>query len=138
MPETSEAAFANFSADYVVTVSEVLELKLTVTNLSPSAEFKYEECLHSYFTIGDIGAVSLKGLAGTKYLDKVAGGAEKLERTTPSWFPPKWTAFIWTRKQPSKSTTPSCAVKFWWRKRFGGDGGLESVDRQGEGHGRLW
>ncbi len=79
LPETSEAGFANFSADYVVTVGDVLELKLTVTNLSPSAEFKYEECLHSYFTIGDIGSVSLKGLKGTKYLDKVDGGAEKLE-----------------------------------------------------------
>jgi D-hexose-6-phosphate mutarotase len=79
LPETNEAGFANFEADYFVTVSEVLEVKLTVTNKSSSEEFKYEDCLHSYFTIGDIGSVAVKGLKGVRYLDKVDGGAEKTE-----------------------------------------------------------
>jgi D-hexose-6-phosphate mutarotase len=64
--------------DYVVTVNESLGLELLVTNKSQEA-FTFENCLHTYFEVGDISSVSLKGLKGVKYLDKVANFAEKQE-----------------------------------------------------------
>jgi D-hexose-6-phosphate mutarotase len=79
LPETNEAGFAGFTADYAVKLGEALSVELTVTNVSAGAEFKYEECLHSYFTVGDISAATVKGLKGTRYLDKVDGGVEKME-----------------------------------------------------------
>jgi D-hexose-6-phosphate mutarotase len=79
LPETAEAGFSGFAAEYTVTVGDALEVKLTVTNSAASGDFKFEACLHSYFTVGEIAATSLKGLKGTKYIDKVDGGAEKTE-----------------------------------------------------------
>ncbi|MBU6409704.1 MAG: D-hexose-6-phosphate mutarotase, partial [Verrucomicrobia bacterium] len=41
----------------------------------------FENCLHTYFAVGDITRVSICGLQGLHYLDKAgdAGGARKLE-----------------------------------------------------------
>ena len=56
-PEAAE--FPPFDADYIVTVSDTLQFQLVVANASPDKEFVYEECLHTYFAVGDIGAVSV-------------------------------------------------------------------------------
>lgn len=80
LPEYPEAsAFPGFSVEYVVTVAESLGLELLVTNKSQDEAFTFENCLHTYFEVGDIGAVSVKGLKGANYLDKVANFAEKKE-----------------------------------------------------------
>jgi D-hexose-6-phosphate mutarotase len=80
LPEPREAAgFGPFIADYVVTVGEALDLKLSVANNSPDREFCFEDCLHAYFSVGDIGGVSITGLAGVTYLDKAADFVEKTE-----------------------------------------------------------
>ncbi|MFZ1411743.1 MAG: D-hexose-6-phosphate mutarotase [Micropruina sp.] len=50
--------------------AEALVVELTVTN-SGTAEFSYEEALHTYLTIGDIAQVELTGLDKSRYLDKV-------------------------------------------------------------------
>jgi D-hexose-6-phosphate mutarotase len=68
--ETKTMWPVDFSANYMVTVGEELHLSLTVTNTGTSP-FKFEEALHNYFTIGDIEAVSIEGLSGTTYLDKM-------------------------------------------------------------------
>jgi glucose-6-phosphate 1-epimerase len=79
LPEYPEAsAFPPFSVDYVVTVNETLSLELVVTNRSQEA-FTFEDCLHTYFEVGDISSVSVTGLKGVKYLDKVQNFAEKKE-----------------------------------------------------------
>ena len=49
-----------------------LELDLTTTNLSEEP-FEYEEALHAYLAVGDISRVSVDGLDGTSYFDKVTG-----------------------------------------------------------------
>src|SRR5436190_3436734 len=55
LPDCPEAsAFPPFMADYVVTVSNMLKLELIVTNKSETEEFVFENCLHSYFEIGNI------------------------------------------------------------------------------------
>jgi D-hexose-6-phosphate mutarotase len=80
LPECPEAsAFPAFSADYIVTVSESLTLELRVSNNSASEEFTFENCLHTYFEVGDINAVTIMGLGGVSYLDKTANFAQKTD-----------------------------------------------------------
>ncbi len=80
LPACPEAAgFPPFTADYVVTVNQSLTLELIVTNQSKDAEFTFEDCLHSYFEVGDVTAISISGLKGADYLDKVAHFIEKTE-----------------------------------------------------------
>jgi len=80
LPDCPEAsAFGPFNADYIVTVSDSLKLELVVTNKSRTDEFVFENCLHTYFEIGDICTVSISGLKGATYLDKVANFVEKTE-----------------------------------------------------------
>jgi D-hexose-6-phosphate mutarotase len=80
LPESPEgSSYPPFSVDYVVTVSDSLHLELIVTNLSKEDPLVFENCLHTYFEVGDISAVTVSGLKGVKYLDKVANFAESTE-----------------------------------------------------------
>jgi D-hexose-6-phosphate mutarotase len=80
LPDCPEAsAFPPFTADYVVTVNEALTLQLLITNQSPNEVFTFENCLHTYFEVGDIHTVSITGLKGLGYLDKVANFAQQTE-----------------------------------------------------------
>ena len=71
--------FPPFTADYIVTVNQSLTLQLIITNQSKDAEFTFENCLHTYFDVGDVTAISISGLKGLSYLDKVAGFVERTE-----------------------------------------------------------
>lgn len=64
--------------EFTVTVGETLTMELTATNRSP-APFEIENCLHTYFHVGDIGSVTITGLKGTKFLDKTDNNVEKPE-----------------------------------------------------------
>lgn len=80
LPECPEAAgFPPFTADYIVTVNQSLTLQLLIANQSKDSEFTFENCLHSYFEVGDIAAVSVSGLKGQNYLDWVAKCLEETE-----------------------------------------------------------
>lgn len=80
LPNYPEAAvYPTFTAEYLVTVNESLALELQVTNNSTDANLEFEECLHTYFAVEDIAAVSITGLKGHSYLDKVANFAKKKE-----------------------------------------------------------
>lgn len=80
LPDCPEAAtLVPFAADYIVTVDEALTLQLVVTNRSRDESFTFENCLHTYFEVGDIAAVSIAGLKGVTYLDKAANFARKTE-----------------------------------------------------------
>ena len=68
-----------FAAEYTVTVGKSLKLELKIENVSKERELVLEDCLHTYFEVGDIGSVTVKGLKGVEYLDKVAGMAKKTE-----------------------------------------------------------
>src|SRR5438128_2104237 len=81
LPDCPEAStFPPFTADYTVTVSDTLLLELVVTNNSKDQELVFENCLHSYFAVGDVKAISITGLKGASYLDKVANFARKTEK----------------------------------------------------------
>jgi D-hexose-6-phosphate mutarotase len=80
LPDSPEArGFPPFTADYIVTVNESLRLQIIIKNESNNQEFLFEECLHTYFSVSDITAVSVHGLAGVSYRDKVASSMEKTE-----------------------------------------------------------
>lgn len=54
--------------DYSVTAGTSLTLELAVSNIS-DADFTFENCLHSYFQVGDSRQIEITGLRGTRYHD---------------------------------------------------------------------
>jgi glucose-6-phosphate 1-epimerase len=67
--------------EFNVTVSEKLIMELIATNDSAGKAIEIENCLHSYFHVGDIHQVSITGLQGAPFDDFAAGaaGSRKLE-----------------------------------------------------------
>ena len=61
---------ADFTACYTVTFGPVLKLALAVTN-NGSAAFQYQGAFHTYLNVGDVRQISVTGLEGTIYLDKM-------------------------------------------------------------------
>ncbi|MCU0785164.1 MAG: D-hexose-6-phosphate mutarotase, partial [Verrucomicrobia bacterium] len=57
------------AVEYFVTASDALTVELVVMNKS-AREFTFENCLHTYFAVGDISAVKVIGLKGTNYLNQ--------------------------------------------------------------------
>ena len=83
LPNGIDPNGAEWGLDYVVTVGEALQLELIVTNTSRQRDFTFENCLHTYFSVGDIHSTAIAGLSGVKYRDKVENFAEKTE-TNPA------------------------------------------------------
>jgi len=80
LPDVAGAGmWSQFSAYFVVTVTDKLTMELIVTNTSRDPQFCFDNCLHSYFTVGDITKVAVRGLKGAAYLDKADGYAQKTE-----------------------------------------------------------
>lgn len=80
LPNCPESqAYPAFDLDYVVTAGKALTLEMIVANKSADAPLEFEQCLHSYFAVGDVTEVSVTGLKGLSYLDKVANFEKKTE-----------------------------------------------------------
>ncbi len=80
LPDSPEAAaFPPHLAQYSVIVGESLTMNLSVMNSSSDRSFEFETCLHTYFSVGEIGAVSISGLKGGMYVDKVDNFVKKPE-----------------------------------------------------------
>jgi D-hexose-6-phosphate mutarotase len=73
------SGWPEFRAEFAVTAAETLTMELITTNQSRDRNFEFEDCLHTYFAVGDIAQVSLTGLKGAHYLDKTQNGARQLE-----------------------------------------------------------
>jgi D-hexose-6-phosphate mutarotase len=81
LPDSPAAAlFPKSTVEYRLTVGQTLSAELLVTNESQDREFTFENCLHAYFLVGDIAAVSVTGLKGADYVDKADGFLRKTER----------------------------------------------------------
>jgi D-hexose-6-phosphate mutarotase len=65
-----------FAARHIVSFGERLDMRLEIENPGPSS-ITFEEALHTYFAISDIWNVTVSGLEGTEYLDKVGGSARR-------------------------------------------------------------
>ncbi|MDQ6950395.1 MAG: D-hexose-6-phosphate mutarotase [Mariprofundales bacterium] len=66
-------------AELIFTVGETLEIALITTNKGTQA-VTLTQALHSYFSVGDVRQVSLNGLDGCDYLDKVNGGVRQRQQ----------------------------------------------------------
>jgi glucose-6-phosphate 1-epimerase len=68
--ETHELWPHPFEAQVTILLGQKLEVSLETINKS-EASFVIAEALHTYLTVGDIGKITVKGLADTDYLDTV-------------------------------------------------------------------
>jgi glucose-6-phosphate 1-epimerase len=68
----------DFLLRHRVSFGEALSLSLELTNTGTAA-LTAEEALHTYFSVGDIQPLTITGLDGVRYLDKVDGAQEKIQ-----------------------------------------------------------
>jgi D-hexose-6-phosphate mutarotase len=66
-------AWNHLRTEFTVTVAETLTMELTVANDSCGEPVAIEDCLHTYFHVGDINQVSITGLRGLPFDDFAAG-----------------------------------------------------------------
>jgi len=78
-------AWKNLRTEFIVTVAETLTMELIAANDSCGETVELENCLHTYFHVGDISAVSLTGLEGAPFDDFAfgAGGARRAPEASP-------------------------------------------------------
>jgi glucose-6-phosphate 1-epimerase len=77
--------FDHFKLGYRVTIGHTLTLELTVAN-DATTPFEFEEALHTYYAVADATRVSIDGLAGAAYIDKVDGFKRNLQPSRPLKF----------------------------------------------------
>jgi len=68
--------FDNFRVAFQLILGETLTMRLTVAN-EAEEPLRFEEGLHTYFTVGDATKVRILGLADTEYIDKPDGFRRK-------------------------------------------------------------
>ncbi len=67
-----------FRLELRITIGVTLGLELTTTNAG-SAPLSFEEALHTYFQVGQVERVHVRGLNGVTYLDNVDQNQEKTQ-----------------------------------------------------------
>jgi D-hexose-6-phosphate mutarotase len=72
-------AWKNLRTEFIVTVADTLTLELVAANDGCEETLEIENCLHTYFHVGDIGAVSITGLKGAAYVDNAGDGLGALK-----------------------------------------------------------
>jgi glucose-6-phosphate 1-epimerase len=70
--------YDHFHVAYQLTIGRTLTMQLTVGNDS-DAPLVFEEALHTYYSVADVREVSVTGLDGISYLDKMDGMQEKMQ-----------------------------------------------------------
>ena len=83
LPQTlMKPEWSALRTEFTATIADQLTMELVVTNASADKTVEFENCLHTYLHVGDIGAVSITGLQGLPFDDFAAGagGARKLEK----------------------------------------------------------
>jgi glucose-6-phosphate 1-epimerase len=112
LPDYPEAAaFPSFVAEYLVRVNDALTLELSIQNVSRGDELALEDCLHTYFEIGDITAVSVCGLKGFDCLDKVENFARRTEKEDVIRFASEVNRIYLDTKGPIEILDPSLKRK---------------------------
>lgn len=71
-----------FIARHVVTVGESLVMRLEVEN-KDAKPMEFTEALHTYLAVGDVAKVSVRGLEGTDYIDKMVDNSRRREGDDP-------------------------------------------------------
>lgn len=71
-----------FVATLTITVGATIEMELAVRN-NGRAPFLLGEALHSYFAVSDARRISISGLSGAAYLDRMDGNARRIQGPEP-------------------------------------------------------
>jgi D-hexose-6-phosphate mutarotase len=76
-----EGDWSSLQTTYTVTVSDALSLVLTTQRASDEAPIRVESCLHTYFHVRDVEAISLTGVENLAFDDFAfgAGGTRRIE-----------------------------------------------------------
>lgn len=74
-----------FAITHRITIGSSLGMALQVTNRGAD-RVTFEEALHTYFAVQDVRSVTVTGLAGTDYLDKVTNFSRKSQGPDPVQF----------------------------------------------------
>jgi len=113
-----DLGFDHFKLAYAMTIGRKLTLELTVLNDSGSggahahgadsgaslgAPLVFEEALHTYYAVADAQKVSIDGLGGTAYIDKVDGFKPKVQ-------PAGALRFTGRTDRPYFNTTATCVL----------------------------
>src|SRR5688500_2636733 len=77
-PETRAMWPHAFDLSLEITVGDALNLEL-ITHNTDTQHFSITQALHTYFRIGHIDEVTIMGLEGIEYLDKVENYAQKVQ-----------------------------------------------------------
>jgi glucose-6-phosphate 1-epimerase len=77
-PETQSIWPHAFSLRLEITIGDTLNLALVTRNTGDQA-MTITQAFHTYFYVGDIHQVSVSGLEGKPYIDKVDGGQQKTQ-----------------------------------------------------------
>jgi glucose-6-phosphate 1-epimerase len=80
LPASVRPDWPEFQAEFAVTVNDRLTMRLTVSNPSAKNSFEFENCLHTYFSLGDVREAAIRGLKGARFLDRTDNSAEKVEQ----------------------------------------------------------
>lgn len=75
----------SFDVLYRVSVGRQLHLEMIVTNTSATS-ITFEQALHTYLAVGDVHQISLTGLSGSTYIDKLDGMLRKVQSDAPIRF----------------------------------------------------
>jgi glucose-6-phosphate 1-epimerase len=78
LPPGPEFGNDDIAVEYAVTIGDNLGAELVVTNKSAQT-FAFENCLHTYFAVGNIHSLQIVGLKGADYLDSLDGHQRKTE-----------------------------------------------------------
>src|SRR5207253_6959261 len=73
---------STFTVSLTVSLGATLQMTAEVENVGHEAVV-YELALHTYLAVGDVEAVSIRGLEGTRFVDKVDGGKGKVASSEP-------------------------------------------------------
>lgn len=84
--DSDEETRAQWPHDFVlrhtIVVGKALGMTFSVENRSPEP-FRFEEALHTYLAVEDVRDVSITGLTGAEYLDKVDSFRRKTQDAEP-------------------------------------------------------
>ena len=76
--------FDHFRAGCRFTIGRELRVDFSVVNTTLSHQpLTIEQALHTYFAVGDVRKVSINGLGGAAYIDKVDGNARRTQPPGP-------------------------------------------------------
>ena len=68
----------DFNLEITFTIAKQLSISLTTTNTS-SKPFSFTDAIHTYFNIGNINDIQIKGLEHTPFIDATDNKKEKIE-----------------------------------------------------------